>query len=174
MSWNLSFNVLAMSAALLWDLRYVYRSSKYSRCMIFSIADWDRVYPSVLRICHAIGFKQIVNSLTQNESPCKIPCLSWIGPMYSLGTAVLTSRVIFQCFIVLLINYAILVGILCICRQKFNQLWFIESNALFTSIHVHDRFFLPNWASSSTALSINKLSMHPIDPDAHPRWSICM
>ena len=147
MSSNLSFNVLAMSAAWLWDLWYVFRSSTYGRSVIFSFTYWDRVHPSVLRTCHAIGYWQTVNSLTQNESACKIPCLKLNRSNVFLGDNCFNFQgnfPLFYCITDKLCDFCWYT--MPFCWQKFNLFWFIESNAFFTSIHVHDRFFLINWA----------------------------
>ena len=57
-----------------------------------------------------MGLRHIVNNRTQNESPCRIPLFSVIGPILALPSLVCTSKVIFQFFMMFLISAVIFVG----------------------------------------------------------------
>ena len=56
------------------------------------------VYPWLFLSDHEIGFRHMVNSLTQNESPCSMPRCKQIGPILFFPFSVVTSRVIFHFF----------------------------------------------------------------------------
>ena len=85
----------------------------------------------------------------QNESPCKIPCLSWIGPILSFLSLIVTSNVTDHFPVVFLMKLAIFVGMLYISKLTVSHSWLIESKAFSTSIHVHERFFFLSLTSSS-------------------------
>ena len=57
-------------------------------------------------------------------------------------------------------------------KHSSSHLCDTESTAFYTSTHTQVMFSLLNCASS--ALSIRRLSMHPIDPCMRPFWSICI
>ena len=92
----------------------VYISSTNNRCVIFWLGAWDKLYPSVLLKYHAMGFSARVNNLTQKESPCKIPLVTLIGPIFSLPSLVFTSIVILHVFMTDLMRCIRLLCIPCI------------------------------------------------------------
>ena len=87
---------------------------------------------------------------------------------------VVTSRVISHFLIMFLIKAVSFVGNPWCSRQSSSHLCDTESKDFFTSTHTQVIFFLLNCTSSSIALSIRRLSMHPIDPCLQPFSSICI
>ena len=121
-----------------------------------------------------MGLTDKVNRFTQKESPCRI--LGWIliGPTFSVPFSVGTINVVFHNFVIFSMKHTSLSFTPWSSRTATSQLCATLSKAFLMSIQTHEMFLAFFVASSSNALSMSKLFIHPIEPLTPPLWSICM
>ena len=131
------------------------------------------LYPSVDLMYQAKGLTDIMNNVTQNESPCSIPRLTLIVSIFSFPFLVFISIEISQVLTIFLMKSISTTGTPWHSKHRNCQGWETESNAFFKSTQVQVRFLRLNWASSRTILSTNKLSVHPMGSGFPPLWSSC-